>query len=170
MQSKLVDGGYRTRFSDWDPMSHGIQAGLEIRVSSFIDSAVWRAIAPSIDVDEIANRTLFALLVGRVSWLNLEPGTNLRGLPGDVTIAVKAQYEAWNGGAYDASWVSYEELLAIAGQLSKALEDLAAGDRSELIQLLDQHCGVSIDAILAFMAVHHGRGIQTRMVFWFTPI
>jgi hypothetical protein len=87
-------------------VSHGIKAGLEIRGTEGTPPATWHAVVPSVDVDEVPNRTLFALLAGYPSRLGLEPLLPLRGLPEDMTQPIKESYDEWGDVAYDASWVS----------------------------------------------------------------
>ena len=151
-------------------MSRGIKAGLEIRGTEGASPATWHAVIPSVDVDEVPNRTLFALLAGYPSRLGLKPLLPLRGLPENVTQPIKESYDEWGDAVYDASWVSYKELVATVERLTAAIEDLARGQGMDEHNLLRLHRGVSIDAVIAFLGVYHARGFETRMVFWFTSL
>jgi hypothetical protein len=151
-------------------MSNGIEAGLEIRGTEAVPPTTWLPVVPSVDIDEVPNRSLFALLAGYPSRLGLEPGLRLRGLPSDLTRPIHERYNAWGGSAFDASWVNYEELVAAVQRMAAAVNEVAqrrgfaTEDNSRL------HRGVSIDAVIAFLGVYHARGFATRMIFWFTPI
>lgn len=151
-------------------MSSGFGAGLEIRGTEAMPPATWHAVVPSVDVDEVPNRTLFALLTGHPSRLCLASQLTARGLPTDVTRQVKDAYNKWAGMAYDASWVSYTELVATVERLTAAIEDEARSQGVDTHDLLYLHRGVSIDAVCAFLSAYHTHGFETRMVFWFTPI
>ncbi len=151
-------------------MSSGIHAGLEIRGTASMPPATWIPIVPSIDVDELPNRTLFALLAGHPSRLQLEPLLTQRGLPSDVTRPIKEAFDSWGELAYDASWVSYEELVHVIDCMMAALEHEAHEQGFALHDLLRIHRSVSIDAVVAFLAVYHAHGFETRMVLWSTPI
>ena len=152
-------------------MSHGIEAGLEIRGTDIMPPAVWYDIVPSVEIDEVPNRTLFTSLGGHyLPWLGLEPLVPVRGLPADVTQPLKERYDAWGGAAYDASWVTYEELVAAVEHMTTALAHLERHQDMDAPTLLRLHRGVSIDAVIAFLSVYHSRGFETRLVFWFTPI
>lgn len=153
-------------------MSHGIRAGLEIRGTVLMPPASWLAVVPCVDVDEVPNRALFTSLAGHeLAWLDLQPLLPARGLPPDVTPALREQYEAWGGSAYDATWLSYEELVTAIKRMTAAY--IAKGGThtgGESGQLPLRQRGASIDAVVAFLAVYHSRGFETRMVFWFTPV
>jgi hypothetical protein len=151
-------------------MSSGIRAGLEIRDSAAMPHAIWIAVAPSIEVDEVPNRTVFTLLAGYPSRWGLEPLIPLRGLPPDLTPPIQDLYDEWGGSAFDASWVSYQELAATVERLTTTIEVFAKDQGHAEQDVVQLHRGISIDAVIAFLGVYHTRGFATRMVFWFTPI
>jgi hypothetical protein len=147
-----------------------MEAGLEIRGTANMPPATWQAVVPFVDVNEVPNRTIFALLAGYASALSLGPLFSRRGLPHDVTRDIKERYEGWGGAAYDASWVSYEELRATIARLTAVIEESARRQALCADDLLRLRRGVSISAVTAFLEVYDQHGFETRMVFWFTPI
>lgn len=151
-------------------MSGGIRAGLEIRGHDGTPPASWYAVAPSVHVDDVPNRTFFAVLAGHPSRLGLEPLLSLRGLPGDVPLEIRKLYDDWGGEAFDASWVSYDELVTVRQRVTSAIEDVARKHDVDAGNLLKLHVGVSIEAVIAFLGICQAHGFETRMVFWFTPI
>jgi hypothetical protein len=151
-------------------MSSGMEAGLEMRGTANIPPATWQAVVPSVDIDEVPNRTIFALLAGYPSTLGLDPLFSRRGLPQDVTREIKERYEGWGGAAHDASWVTYTELRETLACLTAVLEDSARRQTLAADDLLKIRRGVSIVAVSAFLEVYHQHGFETRMVFWFTPV
>lgn len=150
-------------------MSNGIRAGLEVRRKA-VPPGAWSAIVPSIDVDEVPNRTLFALLAGYPSRLGLEPNFSLRGLPSDVTRRIKELYDEWDGDVHDASWVSYEELVATVERMTAVIEETARNQGIDVHELRQLHCSIGIDAVIAFLSIYCAYGYEARMVFWFTPL
>lgn len=151
-------------------MSQGIRVGLEIRGTELMPPATWHAVVPSVDVDQVPNRTFFALLAGHPSRLRLEPLLALRGLPVDVTQQLKDAHDAWGSLAYDANWVCYEELVATGERMTAAIEIEARSTGRDALKLLRLHRDVSIDAIIAYLGVYHAYGFETRLVFWFTSM
>jgi hypothetical protein len=151
-------------------MSSGIRAGLEVRGTESMPPATWLAVALSVAVDEVPNRALFALLAGYPSPLGIDPVVSLRGLPRDLTRRLQELYDEWGDAAFDASWVSFEELRATAQRLTKAIEELAQKKSIAVDDFVRLQRGVSIDAVIAFLGVYDARGFDTRMVFWSTPI
>jgi hypothetical protein len=156
-------------------VSSGISAGLEIRETAKVpfpsnssESIIpWFAIAPSIYINWVENRTLFNLLTGHPSWLGIEPPIPARGVPKDVTRDLRAQYDEWNGLAFDASWIP---LVMVVERITTAIKAMADAEGRDTEELLKLHRSVHIDAIIAFLTVYQERGFDTRIVFWATPV
>jgi hypothetical protein len=151
-------------------MSSGIEAGLEVCGTESMLPVQWLAVAPSVLVDEVPNRTIFTLLAGHRSELGIDPVVPLRGLPRDVSKPIQELYDAWGGTAFDASWVTFEEIMATVERLTRALEELSQQNQMAPNEFIRLHRGISIDGVLAFLSVYQARGFNTRLVFWFTPI
>ena len=110
------------------------------------------------------------MLAGHPSWLGIEPPIPARGVPEDVTRDVRAQYHEWNGLAFDASWVTLDELVMVVGRITTAVEAMADAKGQDTEELLKLHQSIHIDAIIAFLTVYQERGFGTRIVFWATPV
>jgi hypothetical protein len=159
-------------------VSSGMSAGLEIRETERVPLPsyrtgpidTWFAVAPSIYINWVENRTLFNLLSGHASWLGIEPPISARGMPEDATREVRARYDEWNGLAFDAGWVTLDELVLVVGRLTTALSAMANADGQDINELLKLHRSICIDAVIAFLTVYQGRGFDTRIVFWTTPV
>ena len=151
-------------------MSSGIRASLEIRGTDVMPPNTWMAVAPSVDVDEAPNRTIFALLAGYPSALHLAPILQLRGLPVDATGPVREQFSSWGDSTFEPSWVTYQELVGMVEYATKTLEDIALHRGAPFEDLLRHQRGVSLDAVIAFLGVYSARGYEARMVFWFTQV
>lgn len=152
-------------------MSSGLRACLEIRGTATMPPDRWVAVVPSVFIDEVPNRSLFTSLAGHyLPWLDLQPLFPSRGVPADATQGTKKSYEEWGGAAYDASWLTYQEFVTAVEHMSDAIAELERRQGREASSLLRLHQGVSIDAIIAFLAVYHSHGFETRIVFWFTPV
>ena len=157
-------------------MSSGLRAGLEIRETVRVSLpsyrgrpiTTWFDVVPWVNIDWIENRTLFGVLAGYPSRLGIEPLIPPRGLPEDVSPTIRQRYDEWNGLAFDASWVTMDELVMMVERLTTALEARAEGAGLEELRKL--HLNISIDAVIAFLTVYQERGFYPQMVFWSTPI
>jgi len=88
-------------------MSEGIHAGLEVRARGHKQ---WTAVVPSVDVDEVANRTIFTLLAGKSSTLGVQPVVPIRGLPSDLSATIRTLHNQWGGTTSQANWVTPGEV------------------------------------------------------------
>jgi hypothetical protein len=160
-----------------DGVSAGLRAGLEVREAMRAPlpprsepARAWDAAAPAVDIDRVENRLLFALLAGQPTILGIGALLPSRGLPEDVSQEVRDQHDSWHGLAFDASWVTLDELVSVTEQLTATLKGLASAQGQPAEAFLSLHRSVTIDAVIAFLAVYQAHGCDTRMVFWSTPI
>jgi hypothetical protein len=149
-------------------MSHGIRASLEARRRAPDPEESWWPLAVDIDVEDYRNRLLFTALAGEPTIFNIEPGAPPRGLPDDATSAVRRLYSTWEKAAWAASWVSYAELVTLIERRDTALRTAARANDGDEHALLAQHTSVSMQAILAYLAVYQASGYDVRLIFWFT--
>jgi len=150
-------------------MSNGIRAALEARRIQPPPSTGWWAIARDVDVDDYRNRLLFTTLAGESTVFGGEPITAPRGLPNDVTIDVKILYEEWGSAAENVSWASYAELVTAVERIhiiASSVRDSGMDGQ----MFLAQNIGVSVRAVVAYLAAYQDNGYDTRIVFWFTPL
>lgn len=148
-------------------MSQGIRAGLEVRPEG---EKRWIAVVPSVDVDEVSNRTVFTLLAGHPSTLGVQPVVPVRGLPDDLSSPIRTLHDRWHGAASEASWVTLDELSDTLQQLTTRIAELSTQAGIPTADFMRQHRGVSMDAVIAFLGVYQSHGFDVRLVFWSTPI
>lgn len=55
----------------------------------------------------------FGFLAGVRNYSEIKPIAELRGIPDDASLGTKDNYEAWEGDAHSASWLTLDELLAV---------------------------------------------------------
>lgn len=148
-------------------MSEGIHAGLEVRAHRHTQ---WTVVVPSVDVDEVANRTIFTLLAGQPSTLGVQPVVPMRGLPSDLSAAIRTLHNQWGGTTSQANWVTLGEVSVTIQQLTARIAELSTQAGVPVDDFLRQHRGVSIDAVVAFLRVYESHGFDARLVFWLTPL
>ena len=132
-------------------------------------SGGWWLAAADVYVDEPSNRLLFTSLTGESTGLGIEPVAPLRGLPHDVTTSVRTAYHEWASAALAVSWVTYPELLEAVERVRASIDGRPAAERQKE-QFHANQIGVSIQAVLSYMAVYATHGFETRLIFWTTPI
>ncbi len=81
-----------------------------------------------------------------------------------MTDAVRDFYA--RGGT--ATWLGYTELVTAIQRLTIALRCAARNHDGDEQALLALHTSVSMQAIVAYLAVYHAHEHKTRLVFWFT--
>ncbi|RAQ97019.1 hypothetical protein [Thermogemmatispora tikiterensis] len=69
------------------------------------------------------NYDAFGCLFGVKNYANFRPVAQGRGLPGDVSPEVQAEYERWSDEAFGTSWISWAEIKAIDWEEPAELPD-----------------------------------------------
>ncbi len=85
-----------------------------------------------------------------------------------MTDAVRDFYARGGTATWDANWLGYTELVTAIQRLTIAVRCAAREHDGDEQALLALHTSVSMQAILAYLAVYHAHDHGTRLVFWFT--
>lgn len=105
----------------------------------------WYCYAADIDLDRWYQ--IFTAMAGVRNYNNIDVKYPPRGVPKDLNQKTKVLYERWDGDAHTPSWLTYEELNEVIG---------------ELVDI-----NLSYGVLLAMMKSFHDAGRKTRLVFWF---
>lgn len=159
-------------------MSRGIHAVLEARQLREDGASGWWTLASDPDIDWHPNKVLFGLLArdpgdDYASYLaqtfdlhGLEVIAGPRGVPTDSSLTMDTLREQWGDSAEDVSWVTCDELASTVERLHAAFRQ-TKGINHDLSVVFD--VGVSVRAILAYLAVYQANGYETRIIFFTAP-